>query len=191
MATRPRKLYRGAAYHITVRAVDGRVLFLGDVFRFAFLAQVGRVVAEHRLICDAYCLMTNHYHLLLRTPERGLPEAMHRLNTWLAVALNRELGRRGRVLEAPYGATPIEKEAHLVGVARYIPLNPVRAGIVERAEDYRWSSYRATAGAAPRPGFLTTSWLLAQIGGRERYPAFVRAGAHVRSVDEILLEGDP
>ena len=187
MATRPRKLYPGAAYHITVRSVDGRALFLDDVFRIAFLAQLGRVVADDRLICDAYCLMTNHYHVQLRTPHEGLPAAMQRLNTWLAVTFNRRLGRRGRVLEAPYGAKPIETEAHLAGVARYIPLNPVRAGIVEHPHDYRWSSYRATAGTAPRPRFLTTSWLLSQIGGRERYAAFVEAGRDVTSLDEILL----
>jgi putative transposase len=115
---------------------------------------------------------------------------MQRLNTWLAVNFNRSSRRRGRVLEAPYGAKLIENEEHLVEVARYIPLNPVRARMVARPEQYVWSSYRGTAGTAPRPRFLTTSWILSLIGGRERYPAWVAAGAHVQSIDEILL-ADP
>lgn len=188
VATTPRTLYRGAAYHVTVRAVDGRCLFLDDRFRIGFLLRLAQIVGDQSWICDSYCLMTNHFHLLLRTPEEGLPEGMQRLNTWLAVTYNRRLGRRGRVLEAPYGARLITEQPHLLGVARYVPLNPVRAKIVERPEDYEWSSYRATAGLAPAPRFLTTGWILSQLQGRERYQDFVAAGRHVRSLDEILLD---
>lgn len=187
MATPPRILYAGAAYHVTVRAVDGRVLFLDDRMRLAFLDRVARIVEDHEWICDAFCLMTNHFHLLVRTPKEELPEGMQRLNTWLAVTYNRRLARRGRVLEAPYGATLIKEQAHLLGVVRYIPLNPVRAGIVEDPADHEWSSFRATAALARRPRFLTTRWTLAQLGGPERYRAFVDAGRGVRSLDEILL----
>jgi putative transposase len=188
MATKSRGLYRGGSWHVTVRAVDGRTLFLDDLMRLAFLGQLGRVVEERALVCVAYCLMTNHFHLLVRTPEDGLPEAMQRLNTWLAVTFNRQIGRRGRVLEAPYRTRAIETERHLLGVARYVPLNPFRAGMVERVEDHPWSSYRATAGIAPCPTFLSVDWLLAQLGGREGYTAFVDRGRRVRSIDEILLE---
>lgn len=172
---------------MTVRAVDGRTLFLDDRYRIAFLARLAGIVDEYSWICDAYCLMTNHFHLLLRTPEEGLPEGMQRLNTWLAITFNRRLARRGRVLEAPYKAKLIREQEHLLGVARYVPLNPVRAKLVERPEDYEWSSYRATEGSAPRPRFLTTDWILAQLQGPERYRDFVAAGRHVRSLDEILL----
>jgi REP element-mobilizing transposase RayT len=188
MASTPRILYKGAAYHVTVRAVDGRPLFLDDVFRIAFLGRVEREVDERGWICDAYCLMTNHFHLLLRTPKEGLPEGMQRLNTWLATTYNRYLGRRGRVLESPYGALLIEKERHLLGVARYLPLNPLRAGMVTDPGDYEWSSFRATAGLAAPPRLLTTDWLLARLGGPDRYRAFVDAGRPVRSIREILLE---
>ena len=188
MATKSRGLYKGGSWHVTVRAVDGRTLFLDDLMRRAFLAQLARVVEAHALVCVAYCLMTNHFHLLVRTPEDGLPEAMQRLNTWLAVAFNSRLGRRGRVLEAPYRTRAIETERHLLGVARYVPLNPFRAGMVARVEDHPWSSYRATAGIVPCPAFLSVDWLLAQLGGRERYAAFVAAGVRVRSLDELLLE---
>ncbi len=189
MATPRRTLFEGAAYHVTVRAVDGQPMFDGDVFRLAFLAQLARVVDDYAWLCDAYCLMTNHFHLALRTPERGLPEGMQQLNTWLAVNFNRrrEPRRRGRVLEAPYGATLIERQEHLLEVARYVPNNPVRARMVRSAAAYEWSSYRATAGLAPKPRFLTTDWLLAQLGGPERYSAFVAAGRRIRSLDEILL----
>ncbi|HET7045733.1 MAG TPA: hypothetical protein VFI37_12860 [Gaiellaceae bacterium] len=188
MATTPRTLYKGAAYHVTVRALDGRALFLDDGFRLAFLGRLAREIEERRWICDAYCLMTNHFHLLLRTPEEGLPEGMQRLNTWVAVTFNQRLGRRGRVLQAPYGARLIEEERHLLEVARYLPLNPVRAGMVEDPADYEWSSFRPTAGLARAPRLLTTGWLLAQVRGTDRYRAFVDAGRTVRSLDEILLE---
>lgn len=188
MATKPRMLYRGAAYHITVRAVDGKVLFLDDVFRLAFLGQVGRVVTDHEWICDAYCLMTNHYHLVVRTPQEGLPEGMQRLNTWLAKNFNLELGRRGRVLEAPYRARLVKTQTHLLGVIRYVPLNPVRARMVDDPGEHEWSSFGATAGLAAAPRFLTTDWTLSILGGCERYRAFVDGGRHIRSLDEILLE---
>jgi len=188
MATTKRPLYKGAAYHITVRTVDGRPLFLDDLFRLAFLGRLTSEVEEQGWLCDAYCLMTNHYHLLLRTPQEGLPEGMQRLNTWLAVNYNHHLGRRGRVLEQPYRARLIEEERHLLGVARYVPLNPVRAGMVRDPADYEWSSFRATAGLARRPRLLTTDWLLAQLRGPARYREFVDEGRHVRSLDEILLD---
>ena len=187
MATTPRVLYRGAAYHITVRGVDGQPIFEEDAFRLAFLHQLDVVVQRHAWICDAYCLMTNHYHLVVRTPEEGLPQGMQRLNTWLAKNFNWERGRRGRVLEAPYRARLIETDAHLLGVARYVPLNPCRAGIVEDPADYEWSSFLATAGLVPAPRFLTVDWLLSRLGGVERYRAFVAAGLRIRTLDEILL----
>lgn len=189
MTTTPRVLHRGAAYHITVRCVDGRPLFLDDAFRLAFLDRAARVVEEFRWICDAYCLMTNHYHLVVRTPEEGLPEGMQALNTWLAVTFNRRLGRRGRVLEAPYRARLIKTQTHLLGVIRYVPLNPVRAGIVDDPGEHEWSSFGATAGLVAAPRFLTTGWTLSILGGCERYRAFVDGGRNVRSLDEILLAG--
>jgi REP element-mobilizing transposase RayT len=187
MATPKRPLFKGAAYHVTVRTVDGRAAFVDDAFRLAFLGRLGREIAERGLVCDAYCLMTNHFHLLVRTPQEGLPEAMQRLNTWFAVSYNQQLNRRGRVLEAPYRARLIETDRHFLGTARYLPLNPVRARMVESPADYEWSSFPATAGLAARPAFLTTEWILAQLGGAERYRAFVEAGRGVRSLDEILL----
>jgi REP element-mobilizing transposase RayT len=188
MATKKRTLYAGAAYHVTVRGVDGRALFLDDAFRLRFLYHVANALDEHEVICDAYCLMTNHYHFLLRTPKEGLPQLMQCVDTWLAVNHNRRLARRGRVLEQPYHAVLVKEERHLLGVARYIPLNPVRAGIVADPADYEWSSFRATAGLARRPRLLTVDWLLARLRGPARYREFVDAGRTVRSLDEILLD---
>jgi REP element-mobilizing transposase RayT len=187
MATPRRTLYPGAAYHVTVRTVDGRTLYDDDGYREAFLLRLAKVVAEHRLICDAYCLMTNHFHLLLRTPYEGLPAAMQQLDTWLAISFNRRRNRRGRVLEAPYGAVLIERQEHLLEVARYVVLNPVRAGMLQTPGAWPWSSYRATAGLAPRPRFLTVDWLLGQLGGPDRYGAFVSEGSPAASLAGILL----
>ena len=100
VATKPRVLYSGAAYHITVRSVDGRTLFPDDIFRLAFLDRLARVVADHRWICDAYCLMTNHFHLLVETPEPTLAAGMKFLNGSYAQAYNRRHGRRGQLQHA-------------------------------------------------------------------------------------------
>src|ERR1700759_3312666 len=98
--------------------------------------------------------MTNHYHLSLRTPQGKLADGMQRLNGNFARIANRELGRRGPVWETRYFDRRIETDGHLLHSARYVVLNPVEAGLVEAPADYPWSSYRATAGLAPRPRLL-------------------------------------
>jgi REP element-mobilizing transposase RayT len=187
MATKRRMLYPGAIGHVTVHSLDDLWPFEDDLERELCLVRFDLAFRTHRIECHAYVVMSNHFHLCLRMPEGGLPEAMQDVNSWLAKRYNRRRGRRGPVLVAPYHLELIEEQSHLLEVIRYDVLNPVRAGMVADPADYRWSSYRATAGLAPRPRFLATEWTLAQLGGPDRYRRFVAEGLPAATVPGLLL----
>jgi REP element-mobilizing transposase RayT len=107
---------------------------------------LGDVVARYGWICHAYCLMTNHYHLLIETPEANLSRGMHLLNGVYTQWFNRRHRRVGHLLQGRFKAILVEKERHLLELARYIVLNPVRAKMVRSVRDWPWSSYRAMSG---------------------------------------------
>jgi REP element-mobilizing transposase RayT len=157
----PRKPRPTAAgiYHVTARSIRGHVLFESDSdFQF-FLLLLARVVAAYGWQCIAYCLMSNHYHLLILVPEGTLSPGFHRLNSTYAHWFNEVHGYRGHVFAARFYSGPIEGDGHLLEAIRYIVLNPVRAGLCARPGQWRWSSHRALCGVDRRPSFLTTSWL--------------------------------
>ncbi len=108
--------------------------------------------------------MTDHYHLLVETPHGGLSRGMQYLNGVYTERFNRRHGRVGHLFQGRFTAILVKKESHLLEVARYVVLNPVRAGMVRDPGDWRWSSYRATAGLAPVPPFLTVDWIRARFG---------------------------
>jgi putative transposase len=164
-------------------------IYADDLDRELFLADLERVVERYRWLCHAYCLMTTHYHLVVETPLANLPAGMQRLNGGHASRFNERHGLTGHVFGSRYRSILIEDARYLLAVCRYVVLNPVRAGICDRPEDWPWSSYRATAGLEPTPRFLTTETILAEVGG-DTYPAaqaayreFVAAG-----IDEALAE---
>lgn len=101
--------------------------------------------------CLAYCLMDNHFHLLVRTPLANLPRGMQQINSGHAQAYNRRHGRTGPLFERRYGAALVQEDVHLLEIFRYIALNPVRAGLCREPEDYAWSSHAALAGIAVSP----------------------------------------
>jgi len=122
--------------------------------------------------------MTNHYHLLIETPEANLSEGMHRLNSRYVQAFNRRHGYAGHLFERRFRSTLVQSNAHLIELARYIVLNPVQAGLCRDPGGWKWSSYRAFVAAVTSPVFLTVDWLLAQFGrdsrsAREAYATFV------------------
>lgn len=156
-------------------------IFAGDGDHELFLSLLARTTRRLGWLCHAYCLMTTHYHLLTETPAANLADCLHRLNGQYAYMFNRARGRKGHVFEARYHAVLIQKESHLLEVARYIVLNPTRAGICRDPGAWPWSSYRATVGLEPPPAFLATDWLLGQLGtvrpeAQERYRRFVADG---------------
>ena len=173
--------YEGAVYHITSRGNARQDIFLGSDDRTTFLKILGDVVERYNWICHAYCLMTNHYHLLIETPDANLSRGMQQLNAVYTQAFNRRHHLVGHVLQGRYKAILVEKETHLLELVRYIALNPVRAKLVSRPRDWRWSSYRATSRQSESPRFLTTDWILSQFHhdhakAAKEYRKFVKDG---------------
>ena len=173
--------YAGALYHVTSRGNRQEAIYEDDIDRQTFLSVLRQVCSTHNWICHAYCLMTNHYHLLIETPDSNLSKGMRQLNGVYTQAFNRLHNRVGHVYQGRYKAILVEKEPYLLELSRYIVLNPVRANMVRAAKDWPWSSYRATVGQAEGVGYLQTEWILAAFGKRkssaiEKYKAFVAEG---------------
>ena len=161
---RPRRIIDpNGYYHVTVCGNDGRVIYETRRDAKDFLARLAEQVRRREWICLAYCLMTNHYHLLLRAPTGGpsLSLGMQTLNGRYSRAFNRRYGRKHHLFRNRFGTTPVERDEHLLEAARYVVLNPVRAGLVEDPAEWPWSSYRACAGLDFPPRFLALGELLA------------------------------
>ena len=131
-----------------------------DRDRTAFLTLLAHVVDRYGWLCHAYCLMDNHYHLLLETPQANLSLGMRQLNGRYTQAYNRRHERVGHLFQGRYTAILVEKEAHLLELCRYVVLNPVRAKMVAHPRLWSWSSYRATVGETNAP-----VWLITENGG--------------------------
>lgn len=179
---RPIRLeFPGATYHVTTRGEGGEVVFHDDADRLQFLAVLSEVVARFGWICHAYCLMNNHYHLLIETPEGNLARGMRQLNGVYTQRFNRRHDCGGHVFQGRYKAILVERNGYLLELCRYVVLNPLRLRTVKNIERYRWSSYLATAGKVPAPAWLSTAWVLGQFGGsskvaQRKYAEFVEAG---------------
>jgi REP element-mobilizing transposase RayT len=154
MARALRTDFTGAVHHVTSRGNERRPIFFDDCDREAFLEFLGRAVRRFGWSLTAFVLMTNHFHLVVQTPEGNLSRGMQWFNTVYAVWFNRRQERSGHLYGGRFKAFVIEKESYFLEVLRYVVLNPVRAHMVERPEDYRWSSHRATAGIDPVPEWL-------------------------------------
>jgi REP element-mobilizing transposase RayT len=161
MARKPRIEFPGAVYHVTSRGNAKADIFDGDDDRVDFLRILADTVERCRWVVTAYCLMDNHYHLLVETPEGNLGKGMQLLSGTYTTRFNRRRNRVGHVFQGRYKAILVEKDSHLLAVARYVVLNPVKANMVESAADYIWSSYLATIGKVKAPKWLDVDGLLA------------------------------
>lgn len=140
MGRNPRVHYSGAIYHVMSRGVDGRDIFIEDSDRVEFLDRLRRIVEDASANVLAYCLMGNHFHLAIRVGSTSLASIMQRVLTSYAQVINRRHHRRGHLFEARYKAIICLTDAYLAALIRYIHMNPVRAGIVSRPQDWPWSS---------------------------------------------------
>ncbi len=173
--------FSGALYHVTARGNAQAPIYHDEDDRRGFLEQLAGTVKRHDWYCHAYCLMSNHYHLLIKTATPSLSKGMKQLNGGYTQWHNRKYRRVGHLFQGRFKAIMVQEDAYLLELARYIVLNPVRARMARHAREWPWSSYRATAGyAAPGP-YLSTDWILAGFGKTRRiacarYREFVRAG---------------
>ncbi len=166
--SRPLRIeFPGALYHLTARGNERKPIVADDFDRERWMATLARVVERFHWSCHAYCLMDNHHHLLVETPRANLSRGMRELNGVYAQAFNRRHRRSGHLFGGRFAAILVERDPHLLEVCRYLVLNPLRiANPVSSLDEFPWSSYRATAGLAAAPAFLTSDWLLAQFGTR-------------------------
>jgi putative transposase len=160
MGRRHRIQAANAKYHVTTRGNNRGPIFADDFDRQTFLVTLQQTKLRHGWKVHAYCLMDNHYHLLLETPKPNIGAGMRWLNGVYSHRLNDRHGRIGHSFQRRYADGHITDNDHLREVVRYIPLNPVRAGVAKHPDDYRWSSYRATLGLERRPRFLTVHMVL-------------------------------
>jgi len=180
--SRPLRIgYPDALYHLTLRGNARGEIFLDDTDRDIFLGVLGSVVERFGWRIHAYCLMGNHYHLLAETPQPNLSRGMRWLNGVYTQRFNRRHERVGHVFQGRFKAILVERDSYLLELARYIVLNPVRAGLASAPDRWRWSSYGATAGEQPQPRWLSVAWILDQFGNgqtpaQDRYREFVAAG---------------
>jgi REP element-mobilizing transposase RayT len=160
MGRRIRHEQPSAYYHVTSRGNNRALIQWGDVDCGMWERTLARVVRRYAWEVLSYCLLTNHYHLLIRVPEAGLSHGMCLLNGGYARQVNQRHGRRDHVFGRRFWSKHAEDEAYLRDAAHYIAWNPVRAGLARTPEDYRWSSHAALAGLAHAPSFLSVAALL-------------------------------
>lgn len=181
MARQLRLEYPGAVYHVTSRGNARNAIYADDGDRQSFLKALQSVVTRYHWVCHAYCLMGNHYHLLIETPAGNLSRGMRQLNGVYTQAYNRRHGLIGHLFQGRFKAILVEKDSYLLQLCRYIVQNPVAAHLTQTPGEWPWSSFLATAGLACVPQWLTVDWILSQFGenideARARYREFVVGG---------------
>ena len=179
--------FSGALYHVTSRGDRREAIYDDDGDRACFLDILGQVAADFNWICHAYCLMTNHYHLVIETPDSNLSKGMRQLNGVFTQNSNRRHGRAGHLFQGRFKAILVDGDSYLLELARYVVLNPVRARMVSQPGAWPWSSYGAMVGDAPVPPWLAIDGLLAAFATRratavEHYIRFVSEGMDAESI---------
>jgi len=188
MARPLRVEYPGAFYHVINRGNSQEKLYKSPRDYKKFLQYLEKAAERFAVIVHTYCLMDNHYHLLIETAEPNLSVTMQWLNVSYATYFNRKHIRNGHLFQGRFKAILIDAEAYLKHLSRYIHLNPVRAKIIEKPELYRWSSYSAFIGKQKSPKFLMTDWLLSNFGSntkkaRKNYKEFIE-GIDIKAVKD-------
>jgi putative transposase len=164
MAHPQRVDFPGAVHHVTGRGNDRQPIFRADGDRQYFLWLLGTEALHRSWRCHAFCLMDNHYHAVIQTASGDLGSGMQRIASAYTRMFNRVYERSGHLFGGRYRSQLVERDEHVIELARYIALNPVRAGLCRIAEDWPWSSYGHTVRGMPLPAGLGSDWLLSQFG---------------------------
>ena len=186
--TRPIRIeFSGALYHVTSRGDRRENIYEDDTDRECFLKTCEQVIENFNWICHAYCLMSNHYHLVIETPDGNLSKGMRQLNGVFTQASNRRHRRSGHLFQGRYKAVLVDADAYLLELTRYVVLNPVRAGMVTHPREWPWSSYIGMTGEGIAQSWLSTDGLLAQFATQRedairRYTTFVAQGIGQKTI---------
>ncbi|WP_372882325.1 transposase [Psychromonas sp.] len=179
--SRPLRLeFAGALYHVTSRGNERKTIYHQEDDFDLFLKILSDVCEQFNWVIHAYCLMTNHYHFLVETPDANLSKGMRQLNGVFTQSINRKHHRVGHLFQGRYKAILVDKDAYLLELCRYIILNPVRARMVDSPSEWLWSSWHNMVGSKTSPPWLATDALL-QLFSSNRKQAI---GEYVQFVEE-------
>ena len=167
--------YGGAIQHVAVNGNNRQDMFLDEHDRFALLALLRHNAERYGWRVRSYCLMNTHWHLLVRTPQT-LSVGMQRLNSQYSRGFNDRHGRSGHSIRHRFVSVPVETEAHLRELSRYIPLNPIRAGLASHPLDWPWSSYHEQVNPDDAPDWMDAGWSARLHGGVDSFRDYVDAG---------------
>ena len=190
--SRPLRIeFEGALYHITARGNELKSIFRSSNDRERFLEMLACSCERYQWLCHAYCLMGNHYHLVIETPLGNLSKGVAYLNGNYSQYFNRAHRRVGHVFQGRYKSILVERQSYLLELSRYVVLNPVRASMVRTPQEWPWSSYRGTAGVSEPHECLTAEWILSHFSRRkseacQRYRKFVLEGRGISAPWEQL-----
>lgn len=180
--------YKGALYHLMSRGNDGQDIFHNDEDRNLFFGTISEMSERFEIDIFAYVLMSNHYHLLVRTNQSNLKRAMQ----WLGVTYTRRFNNRhaksGHLFQGRYKSILIQNDAYIMRLSCYIHRNPLRAGIVSRLIDYKWSSYPIYAYGKEAPGWLSTQMILSYFKGADNHKQYRQKVQKYADEEKSLLE---
>lgn len=170
--------YPGAFYHVTSRGNEQKKIFKSIRDREKFLSFLESAVTRYGAVIHAYCLMSNHYHLLTETPRGNLSQIMRHINGAYTTYFNIKHSRAGHLFQGRYKAILVEADEYATELSRYIHLNPVRAAMASKPEEYRWSSYRSYISPDKTADWLNTDFILSyftrnSLNARDNYRKFV------------------
>jgi REP element-mobilizing transposase RayT len=164
MARSLRIIYPGAFYHVTSRGNERKEIFKSKRDREKFLAYLESATQRYDAVIYAYCLMDNHYHIMLETPSGNLPQIMRHINGAYTTYFNVKRKRSGHLFQGRYKAVLVDIDEYAKELSRYIHLNPVRAKMVDSPEGYAWSSYQFYIGKQKAPEWLNRDFVLSYFG---------------------------
>ncbi len=192
--------FPGAIYHVTSRGDRREPIFEDDQDQRNFLIVVGQAMERFDAAALAYCLMGNHYHMVVHTRHANLSRLMQQLNGVYTQTYNRRHGKVGHLFQGRFKGILVDKDSYLLEVCRYVDLNPLRARLIRDPAQWPWSSYGAHTGRTLAPAWLDTPAVHGYVLGRDavtaadrrtaaqRYAALVTAGKGVKLWDTALAQ---